>query len=205
MNKKSCRKIVLTSLLTLAGLGTFPGCGQKAEVSTSNTPKATVQQVEEQKIKDFEKAAKEIPIFRDELPHAMILSDGKGGYVQMLYPVKRAGVVLESKDQYEKRVQWLNKKYPVDLPMGSLSLRGCKWEDYTTQPKMPFVSMFDKKEYIQHHIAWMEKLFEKSKQKYIPQNDPVALWWVENELPRQLVAEHKNKKADASSNKGAER
>ncbi|MBR6231969.1 MAG: hypothetical protein IKQ99_02590 [Alphaproteobacteria bacterium] len=139
----------------------------------------------------------------------MILSDGKGGYVQVLYPARRNGDVLESKDQYEKRVKWLNEKYPVDIPMASMSLRGCKWEDYTTPPKVPFVSMLDKKEYIQHHIAFMQKFWgEKglpSGEKYSPQTDPIALWWVAQDLPRQLAEEHKASKKVPVPNKSLER
>lgn len=199
MSKKS-----LLASLFLAGLTAFPGCNPKAEKSdTKSESKAEVQHVSknektpEEQIKEFNKAVKEIPAFRDELPYAMILSDDKGGHVQMLYPAKRNGIVVESKEQYEKRVKWLNEKYPVDIPKADVSLRGCKWENYTTPPQMPFVSIFDKPEYIQHHLGWMKKFWEKqglpSGEKYSPQNDPVALWWVEQDLPRQLAAEHKAK------------
>ena len=166
MSKKS---VLLATLL--AGMSAFTGCEKKTEVSEQK----------EAKIQQFEKIAKSIPIFRDELPHAMILDDGKGGYVQMLYPAKREGAVLEDKEQYEKRVKWLNEKCPIDIPQPSLSLRGCKWVDYPDKPKLPFVSIFDKKEYIYQHIGWMKGFYKTGNKfgiNYVPEKDPIVLWWV---------------------------
>ena len=129
MTKKS---VLLATLL--AGMSALTGCNEKGE-QKSETPEAQVQQAGEvqtknSQVKEFEEMARNIPIFRDDLPHAMILDDGKGGSVQMLYPARRNGTVVEDKDQYEKRVKWLNEKCPIDIPQPSLSLRGCKWVDY---------------------------------------------------------------------------
>ena len=171
MNKKS---ILLATLL--AGMGAFTGCEQKAEKEAKGSSGS-----QEEQIQHFEEIVKSIPIFRDELPHAMILEDDKGGYVQMLYPVKRNGSVLEDKDQYEKRIKWLNEKCPVDIPQPGLSLRGCKWVDYPHPPKLPYVSIFDKKEYIYQHIHWMQGFYKPGNQfkvNYVPEKDPIVLWWV---------------------------
>ena len=169
MNKKS---VLLATLL--AGMSAFTGCEKKTKEKEKED-----SALKEAQIQHFEKVTKSI--FRDELPHAMILDDGKGGYVQMLYPAKRDGSVLEDKDQYEKRVKWLNEKCPIDIPQPGLSLRGCKWVDYPNPPKVPFVSIFDKKEYIYQHIAWMKGFYKPGNQfkvNYVPEKDPVVLWWV---------------------------
>ena len=166
------KKSVLMATL-LAGMSAFTGCEKKMEKENPETQQAKVQ--------NFEKIAKSIPIFRDELPHAMILPNGKGGYVQMLYPVKKGGSVIESKEQYDKRIKWLNEKYPVDIPQPSLSLRGCKWIDYPKSPKVPYVSIFDKQEYIYQHINWMKGFYKTGnhfKVNYAIEKDPVVLWWM---------------------------
>ena len=164
------RKSVLLATL-LAGMSAFTGCDEKKEKSVP----------QEAQIQHFEKMAASVPIFLDELPHAMILPNGKAGYVQMLYPVKRNGVVLESKEQYEKRIKWLNEKYPINIPQPSLTLQGCKWVDCPHPPKLPYVSIFDKKEYIYHHISWMKGFYKPGNQfnfNYSPEKDPFVLWWV---------------------------
>ena len=189
MSKKS---VLMATLL--AGMSAFTGCEKKTEKENPETQEA--------KIQHFEKIAKSIPIFRDELPHAMILDDGKGGYVQMLYPVKRDGSVLEDKDQYEKRVKWLNEKCPVDIPQPQLSLQGCKWIDYPERPKLPFVSIFDKKEYIYQHINWMKGFYKpgnKFKVNYSPEKDPVVLWWVAQTEFHGLFAQKGKRKTSSQT------
>ena len=191
---KNPKSVLLATLL--AGMSTFVGCDKSTEKATKEDPS-----LNEAKIQRFEEIAKSIPIFRDELPHAMILDDGKGGYVQMLYPVKRAGSVLEDKDQYEKRVKWLNEKCPIDIPQPGLSLRGCKWVDYSNEPRLPFVSIFDKKEYIYQHIAWMKGFYKPGNQfkvNYSPEKDPVVLWWVAQTEFHGLFSQ-KKKRLDSQS------
>lgn len=189
MNKKS---VLLATLL--AGMSAFTGCEKKTAKGDSAA--------QTEKIQHFEKVSKSIPIFRDELPHAMILNDEKGGYVQMLYPARRDGSVLEDKDQYEKRVKWLNEKYPVDIPQPGLSLRGCKWADYPSPPKLPYVSIFDKKEYIYQHINWMQGFYKSGNQfkvNYSPEKDPIVLWWIAQSEFQKSLEKTINKKVSNRS------
>ena len=187
------KKTVLLATL-LAGMSAFTGCEKKAAKGDSTA--------QEEQIQHFEKVSKSIPIFRDELPHAMILNDGKGGYVQMLYPAKMDGSVLEDKDQYEKRVKWLNEKCPVDIPQPGLSLRGCKWVDYPRPPKSPYVSIFDKKEYIYQHINWMQGFYKSGNQhkiNYSPEKDPIVLWWIAQSEFHKSLEKTTNKKVSNRS------
>ena len=176
MSKKS---VLMATLL--AGMGAFTGCEQKNENVSSGQEKSRVQLVSKNaEIQHFKKITESVPVFLDEIPRAMVLPNGKGGYVHILYPATRNGSVSEDKDQYEKRIEWLNKKYPIDIPNG-LSLRGCKWMDRSQDPEMPFVSIFDKKEYIYQHIGWMKGFYKpgnKFKVNYALEKDPVVLWWV---------------------------
>ena len=165
MSKKS---VLLATLL--AGANMFSGCGKTSpdESSSTKDQKSNITQV------------LNVPIFVNEMPRAMILPNPKGGYVQLLYPVQEGGKVLEDKDQYEKRIKWLNEKYPENLTK-AVSLAGCQWKDRKKPPESPFVSIFDKKEYIYQHISWMKGFYRpgnKFKVNYSPEKDPIVLWWV---------------------------
>lgn len=180
MTKKS---VLLATLL--AGMSAFTGCDK--QTNKTSVSSETAQQVK--KILDT-------PIFLNEMPHAMIIPNGKGEYTQLLYPVQKDGTVIESKDQYEKRVKWLNENDLVDIPKGH-TLAGCRWQKRTKSPQNRFVSFFDNKEYIYRHIDWQQKFFNLKTSEVI-KKDPVVCWWVaqtefENKKSNMVIKNQREK------------